>query len=379
MSVDGNNIESKIDEDTISLDNNSIDSSKDDKSMDISVSSGSSFSSTDEKKAIEAVMQSTEALCHAASLFLEERLFEEEQNKVGGSKPGKAPNKDRDFAMAHDRLVQDYFSGENSIYNEVDFERRFRVSRPVFNRIYDAILYKGKFSHKKDATGKLGIHPLVRTVACFRYLAYGNSFDSCDEYLRLSDTSCLVSVKEFCSLVVQKFGSFYLNRTPSKEERDHILNFNKSRGFPGMFASWDCSHFKWDKCPIELHGGFKSRYANMKTVVLECVVDCNLWIWFMNFGNAGSLNDLNILAKSNIVSSIWDGSFDIRCQPYEVNGTVRDYMYFLVDGIYPRWSIFINTFKNPTTDDEKKFSRQQEGCRKDVERVFAVCGYHPKI
>jgi Plant transposon protein len=272
MSVDSSNIESTIDDDTILLDNNKINGSIDDKSMDISDSIESSFSSKDEK-VMEVLMQSTEALCHAASLFAEETLFEEEPNsaKIGGLQPRKAPHKDRDFAMAFDRLIQDYFSGENSIYDEVDFERRCGVSRTVFKTIYYAILYKGMFSHKKDATGKLGIHPLVRTVACFRYLAYIISFDSCDESLRLSATCCLDSVKEFCSLVVQNFGIFDLNRTPLKEERNRILNYNKSRGFPRMLASRGCSHFKWDKCP-----------RNMKTVVLECVVDCNLWIWFMN-------------------------------------------------------------------------------------------------
>ena len=44
---------------------------------------------------------------------------------------------------------------------------------------------------------------------------------------------------------------------------------------------------------------------------------------------------------------------------------------FLVDGIYPPWSIFVPTIKIPRNNKEKLFSKQQEGCRKDVERVFA--------
>jgi hypothetical protein len=156
------------------------------------------------------------------------------------------------------------------------------------------------------------------------------------------------------------------------DERNCILLFNKKRGFPGMFASWDCSHFKWDKCPVKYHGAYKSRYNNSKTVVLECVVDCYMWIWYMNFGNAGSLNDINILDKSSIVSSIWSGKFDLKCPSYKIHNLVCDYMYFLVDGIYPPWSIFMNTIRVPLTDNEKRYSKQQEGCRKDVERVFAI-------
>lgn len=213
---------------------------------------------------------------------------------------------------------------------------------------------------------------MVRTVSCFRYFAYSDCFDWSDEYLQLSEPSLYQSIKAICALVVDCFGEYYLNRTPSVEERDRILIFNAKRGFPGMFASWDCSHFKWDKCPVQYHGAYKSRCNNSKTVVMECVVDCHMWVWYMNFENAGSLNDINILDKSSIVTSIWNGSFNLKCPRYEIQNLVCDYMYLLVDGIYPPWSIIINTIRSLVSDNERRFSKQQEGCRKDLERVFAI-------
>ena len=54
-------------------------------------------------------------------------------------------------------------------------------------------------------------------------------------------------------------------------------------------------------------------------------------------------------------------------------------MYFLVDGIYPPWSIFVRTIKTPTIIQEKVFAKQQEGCRKDVERVFACLSQKSQI
>jgi Plant transposon protein len=92
----------------------------------------------------------------------------------------------------------------------------------------------------------------------------------------------------------------------------------------------------------------------------------------MNFDNAGSLNDINIFDKSSIVTSIWGGDFDLKVPEYKINDVLLDFMYFLVDGIYPPWSIFVNTIWSPETDNDKRFSKQQEGCRKDVKRVFAV-------
>jgi hypothetical protein len=101
-------------------------------------------------------------------------------------------------------------------------------------------------------------------------------------------------------------------------------------------------------------------------------VDCDLRIWFSNFGSPGSMNDLNVLAKSSIVQAIKTGEINLQITPYDINGTYRDYMYFLVDGIYPKWAIFQSTGDKEGSDMEKMFSCQQEGVRKDVERFFAV-------
>jgi Plant transposon protein len=64
--------------------------------------------------------------------------------------------------------------------------------------------------------------------------------------------------------------------------------------------------------------------------------------------------------------------FDIKVEPYKINGTEQDWLYFLVDGIYPGWSIFVKTISNPFNKKEKEFSKMQEYARKDVERAFGV-------
>ena len=85
---------------------------------------------------------------------------------------------------------------------------------------------------------------------------------------------------------------------------------------------------------------------NKNTLILEAICDPDTYIWYSCFGELGSLNDLNILKKSTIVGSILNGMMEL-CLPqelhYSINGTVRDCLYFLVDGIYPKWPIFIST------------------------------------
>jgi hypothetical protein len=110
-----------------------------------------------------SIASAAEAACQAFTLI--DDSTSSSKRKRGGSYPGKAPNKDRDNNSVYRQVVADYFSGERSIYDEFDFERRFRVNRDVFTRVYETVLGHGKFVHSTDVLGKRGIHPLVRTVA----------------------------------------------------------------------------------------------------------------------------------------------------------------------------------------------------------------------
>ena len=299
---------------------------------------------------------------------------EEEPASWGGSRPGKAKNKNRNFAAAYSKLVQDYFNGTESTYNEADFERRFRMPRSVFTQLFDRINGEGCFKQKRDCIGKqAGIHPLVRTVACLRHICYGGAYDREDENMRIGEETLRQAVKQFTRLVVEHFGEEYLNRCPSTEEKEKIFQANAERGFPGCFASWDCKHFVWHRCPMRWAGRHAGHAeGGKKTLILEALADVNQYIWYSNFGDSGALNDLNVLDKSSIVGSMVDGTFDITCPPYTVNGTERDWMYFLVDGIYYDWAVFVKTYSEPVDDKTKLFAKKQEEVRKDVECAFGI-------
>ena len=60
---------------------------------------------------------------------------------------------------------------------------------------------------------------------------------------------------------------------------------------------------------------------------MEAICDSCPYIWYFKFGEPGSLNNINILDCSSIVGVILTQKFDI-------NGRLRDYLYFLVDRIY---------------------------------------------
>ena len=79
-------------------------------------------------------------------------------------------------------------------------------------------------------------------------LAYGVPGDLIDEYVCMSESTCLDSLYKFCKAVIVVFGPKYL-REPTPEDTARLLAINASRGFPEMLCSIDCMHWEWKNYP----------------------------------------------------------------------------------------------------------------------------------
>jgi hypothetical protein len=120
--------------------------------------------------------------------------------RPGGSKKGKKMIK-RNFEAAFNTLMIQYFV-VNPMYSEGLFRRRFRVSKQIFEKIYNACLKYPSFQQKYNAAGRQGIHPLVKVTSCFRHIAYGTGADQLDELYQIAETTFLETRKAFCDVSV---------------------------------------------------------------------------------------------------------------------------------------------------------------------------------
>jgi hypothetical protein len=57
---------------------------------------------------------------------------------------------------------------------------------------------------------------------------------------------------------------------------------------------------------------------------------------------------------------------------YEINGHEYNNCFYLADGIYREWSTLVNVILGPIEEKNKSFAKEQEACRKNVERTFGV-------
>jgi len=100
------------------------------------------------------------------------------------------------------------------------------------------------------------------------------------------------------------------------------------------------------------------------------VASQDLWIWHAFFGLPGTLNDINVLDRSPVFDDIIQGR--APKVNFKVNNHYYRMAYYLSDGIYPKWSTFIQSISLPQTPKAQLFAQHQEAVRKDVERAFGV-------
>jgi hypothetical protein len=72
-------------------------------------------------------------------------------------------------------------------------------------------------------------------------LDYGVVGDFVDEYMRMSESTCIEAIYNFCRAIIAVFDEVYL-RELNLEDTQQLLSINEKRGFPGTLGSIDCMH-----------------------------------------------------------------------------------------------------------------------------------------
>lgn len=303
-----------------------------------------------------------------------------QQLLTGGRKRRRQTN----HAKKHKVIIKEYFGvlaviDENGVvlqrripptHNLLDFHRRFRMSPPLFQKIYediqDPVLGCSAFLGNTDAVGRAGASAMQKIVAVMRQLAYGTANDAQTEYSGVKRDCARKALYSYCKFIIRAYGPEYLGSW-GEEELKTEMEANAKRGFPGMMGSIDCTHWLWKNCPIAWQGMYQDRNHN-RSIVAEAICGHDMYFFQAYVGLPGSLNDINIMNQTTMQrnymrSSAIDHKFKIGEQEY--TGA-----YFLADGIYPDYPYLVKSIPEPLTNKEKNFAKVQEACRKDVERAF---------
>ncbi|KAL6554254.1 hypothetical protein OROMI_019927 [Orobanche minor] len=116
----------------------------------------------------------------------------------------------RNREEGHARLYHDYFS-DTPTYPKESFRRRFRMRRSLFLRIQEAVVvHDNYFTQRNDVVGVRGLSSLQKMTAALRILAYGTPADAIDNYVRISESRAIESLKKFVKTIVEIVAEEYL-------------------------------------------------------------------------------------------------------------------------------------------------------------------------
>jgi hypothetical protein len=115
----------------------------------------------------------------------------------GGSEIGRKQNREIGRRAGAMNIDSDYFARSPSIaspvFSEIDFERRMRMPRAIFERIRSGLLDNPYFMERRDATGKLGASTDQKMLAALLQLTDGISASSTTPYVRLAPSTAAES------------------------------------------------------------------------------------------------------------------------------------------------------------------------------------------
>lgn len=150
---------------------------------------------------------------------------------------------------------------------------------------------------------------------------------------------------------------------------NEVLEFNERRGFPGCVGSMDCFNVvRW--CGKAMQGQARTGGKEGRTcagVQIVCAPDRR--VLNCHVTPMGSGNDVTKLWDSQLYSKILTGAFGRASEPYQIGNGMFDYLYLLVDDIYPRvpWLMKGERVAGHDTEGSRRFQKELESARKEVE------------
>lgn len=261
-----------------------------------------------------------------------------------------------------------------STYSAEHFRRTFRVPLLLYRLLEQKLPgVEPLLLQKENCAGRAG-HPLhTKILSSLRRLGTGCSLHDLDDHSRMSAESQRYYFMLFLKAVHGRFGGKMLNREPTASELQAVHERYAARGFPGCVGALDCMKLVWKNCPRAMKGQYHNpKDSKLAVISCEAVADSDLYCWNWFAGRPGTNNDVTVADYSPLFVDILAGRRRMTLPGgYQLCGaTQHRLVYYLTDGIYPRWAIFVRSDHAPTNDKERHAAGLHASVRKDVERMF---------
>jgi hypothetical protein len=184
--------------------------------------------------------------------------------------------------------------------------------------------------------GKPSISPTVKFLFALKLLCYGVSPSAFQDYSQMGISTAHECLKHFCCTIANnKDLTLQYHCRMNRSDAKRLSNLHEyHHGIPGMIGSLDCMHVFWKNCPVGWQGAYQGA-KKAPTIILEAVADYNLFLWHSSFSHPGSLNDLNVWDRSQLLKEFIDGSFAQKVDfEFEINGVCFHQVSFVLAVVF---------------------------------------------
>lgn len=238
------------------------------------------------------------------------------------------------------------------MYDNIDFQRKYRFSKEGFHFILDLLYNNLKFQTQRSHA----ITPEIQLAVAFRYYATGTFQSMVGDHANISSSSvCRIikRVSHYIALLRQHF----IVMPQGNELMETKEKFFRIAGFPGVIGAIDGTHV-----PIQSPGGPDAElFRNRKgffSINVQAVCDADLRFLNVVARWRGSTHDANIFAASYLRARLETGQYPNS--------------YLLGDNGYACKPYLLTPVLHPSTPGQHSYNHSHKQTRKTIERSFGV-------
>lgn len=276
------------------------------------------------------------------------RAIQEQNDSILSVLKTEADGEDRNERNLFERGKQRTERNEDELkfslanFTETEFIKHVHVPKALFKRfreeLFNVLIPDGEVVGRKEQLYRA--NEQLREFICLLYEGVGNDGTTEDGK---ESIDWIHKFKYMVKAFLKKFGRKFLNRRPTESELVRIEQSYRRNRLPGCVGVLEC--WKVQETTPDINRERNSdKESHTWCMEYEAWCDLEDYCWSWNTERLDNVGREEERETTPLIKELFDGSFNlINVMGYKIppSSIVRSMMYFVADGEFPAWPIFI--------------------------------------